>query len=189
MPQPLRGAQAGAEFRPNPIADRPVAAASLANALAAWNLFEWDLTTSYSVALGFYLPGIQGWEPTNHPMAFDIMEGVAGLGTRLDLMEIALKRVAPQLLTDLVAIRPAIRREAGKRATLAHGKWGINDRFSNDIVRSEPGGGFTRWSAKDFQNCADAFFALRRDFQAFYMALRDAAKARHGLMQPPEPFR
>src|SRR5436305_695 len=81
----------------DPIADRPRAAAALANAIAAWNLFEWDLAVTYSIAMGFYLPGYKGWEPPNHPMAFDIMDTIAGLGSRLDLIHVALERVAPDL--------------------------------------------------------------------------------------------
>lgn len=182
MPQPLKNQ--GAEYHPNPIADRPVAAAALANAIAVWNLFEWDLTISYSIAMGFYLPGYKGWEPPNHPMAYDIMETITSLIGRLDLMEVALERVAPSLVADFVAMRPEIRKLAGKRAELAHGRWGINSLFPDDIIK-ENENGFFRWNAKDFQQRANAFFALRLKYLAFLLKLREFMKQRPGLKEPP----
>jgi hypothetical protein len=186
MPQPLKGQ--GAEFRPNPILDRPNAAAHLANAIAVWNLFEWELAMAYSIALGFSLPGYKGWEPTNHPMAYDIMDTIAGLGTRLDLMDAALNRVAPSLVAEFTALRKDIRRQAGKRAELAHGRWGINDLFPEDLVKEHQGGEFFRWSPKDFDNCADGFNALRQSFSDFSLKLREAAKSRPGLTPSPIPL-
>ena len=183
MPQPLKNQ--GAEYHSDPIADRPVAAAALANAIAAWNLFEWELAVSYSIAMGFYLPGYKGWEPPNHPMAYDIMDTISGLGARLDLMHVALKRVAPSLVEDFVAMRPEIRKQAGKRAELAHGRWGINSLFPDDIIKEDEKG-FSRWNAKDFKTRADAFFALRLKFLEFLLKLRELMKQRPGLKEPPK---
>jgi hypothetical protein len=167
--------------------NRPAAAIALADAVAAWNLFEWDLAVAYSVAMGFYLPGIQGWEPPNHPMAFDIMDTIAGLGSRLDLMETALKRVAPHLLGDFAALRPDVRREAGRRAEIAHGRWGINERYPDDLILQSQEG-FTRWAARDFEDRAARFNALRLKLVEFEQELREFAKQRPGLKPPPEFF-
>ncbi len=188
MPQPLKEPHTGVVFDPNPIKARPEASAALANAISVWNLFEWDLVVAYSVAMGFYLPGFKDWEPANHPLAFQIFDALSGLGARLDLLERCLNLVVPSLAPEFVAMRPDIRRVAGKRATLAHGRWGINDHYPNDIILSPVRGRNTRWSARDFDDCAKQFNALRSNFVKFELKLRGAAKQRPGLRPPPEFF-
>ena len=185
MPQPLRGKHSGAVFNPNPIKDRPEAAAAMANSLAAWNLFEWDLVDAYSVAMGFYLPGIQGWEPANHPLAFQIFDALSGLNPRLELLERCVAFVAPDLAPSFTAMRPTIRRMAGKRAEIAHGKWGINDRFPSDLILCPTYGPMTRWTVGDFDTRATEFFELRKAFTPLNLKLRNVAKARPGLRPPP----
>ena len=187
MPQPLRSPHNGVEFEANPLAKRPDAADSLANAIAVWNLFEWELAAAFSVAIGFYLPGIEGWEPTNHPQAFDFMDTIAGLGTRLELLDTALRRVAAALVPDYAAIRPEIRKRAGKRADLAHGRWGTNGRYPEGIIKDNQDGN-ELWIAKDFQDCADQFNELRKLFSTFHEKLRDEARKRPGLRKPPAEF-
>ena len=188
MPQPLKEPHTGILFDPNPIKTRPEASAALANAITVWNLFEWDLVIAYSIAMGFYLPGFKGWEPTNHPLAFQIFDALAGLGARLDLLERCVSLVAPSLAAEFIAMRPEIRRIAGKRAVLAHGRWGTNDHYPRDIILSPVTGRNTRWSANDLDNCAKQFTKLRSDFVKFELRLREAAKNRPGLRQPPEPL-
>lgn len=160
----------------------------MANALAAWNMFEWDLMATYSIAMGFYLPGFQGWEPTNHPLAFQIFDSLSGLNARLDLLERCVAWVTPSLAPEFTALRPAIRKTAGKRATIAHGRWGVNDHYPNDIILSPTFGRSARWSAKDFDERASEFQQLRSEFVKFELKLRDAAKKRPGLEPPPEFF-
>ena len=96
--------------------------------------------------------------------------------------------VAPPLAPELTAFRPRIRKLAGKRATIAHGRWGINDHYPNDIILAPTFGDHTRWSAKDFDNRAKEFHALRSDFIKFELKLREAAKARPGLEPSPVPL-
>jgi hypothetical protein len=185
MPQPLKGQ--GAEFRPNPILDRPNAAAHLANALVVWSLFEWELSWLFSAGMGFYVPSYEGWEPVTLPAAQDVMDTVAGFGTRLDLIETLLKRLFPYLVDEFVALRPQMRREAGRRAKLAHGRWGINDAYPDDLILDAPEG-FIRWTAKDFDNRADGFNQLRDKLSKFSAKIREALMQRKGLKQPPELF-
>lgn len=188
MPQPLPPKHSGATYEPNPIKARPEAAAAMANALAAWNLFEWELGIAYSVAMGFYLPGIKGWSPPNHPLAFQIFDTLSGLGARLDLLEKCVELVAPSVAPDLAALRDRIRKLAGKRADIAHGRWGVNDKYPNDIILSQHAKRMTRWNTKDFDQCAEQFAALRFDFGKVLAKLSDVASQRQGLTPPPEFF-
>lgn len=171
MPQPLPPKYRGAVHEPNPIKGRPEAAAALGNALAAWNHFERDLVITYSIAMGFYLPGIKGWSPTTHPLAFQIFDTLAGLGARLDLLERCVDLVAKPAAPQLAALRPEIRRIAGKRAEIAHAWWGVNERYPKDLIMIPQFGDMTRWTPKDFDTRAQMFIDLRTKWRAINKAV------------------
>lgn len=158
----------------------------MANALATWNLFERELFMTYATALGFWLPVYDGWNTINfHPLAHQIFDNLSGLGARLDLLQASLDSVAPEVAPKLAALRPTIRKLAGKRAEIAHGVWGVHERYPDDLLRQPLRGAPVRWTVADFDAVAEQFSGLKRSYLPVIAPLFQKAKARKSLGPMP----
>jgi hypothetical protein len=73
-------------FGPDTVLQRQNLAAQAINVCANWALVERDLMELYSMLMGTYLFTFPGFEPPNHPVAYQVFDTLNNLQARMDLL-------------------------------------------------------------------------------------------------------
>lgn len=184
MPHPMRG-QHQIHFSREIFSERPECAVGIATIAAQWSALERMLAEGLGVSL--FAHTRQEYEP--EMILRLILNNIDSLNARLDVIDCILEIYVSRPLYEefLTKLRPEIRRRAGERATIVHGRWGICPQlYPHDLILSPPYGGSVRYTPKCFKQTVDRIVATTRQIADFNSRVRDE-RAEQGPFPPTPP--
>jgi hypothetical protein len=149
-------------FGGNAVLQKPALAAQGLNVCANWALIEKDLMELYSLLMGTYLITFPGFEPPNHPVAYQVFDTLNNLQARLDLL-LALakwragKDAAEKLELDII---PKLRNRFAERSAIAHGVWGICGKYPDALILMRTFDGHLIYREHDFKQASQRILEM-----------------------------
>lgn len=174
---------------------RPKHAAAIGLVSINWVSIEEGLQMFFQQILSYQLD--LEWYQRDHPMLWAnvgmILPVVESLRTKLDLITAVAEAILPKESTEewKDPYAQLVRRAAGKRATIIHGRWGYSKEFPNHIVlRDAKSSTDTIYTEKDILFIAKEIRDLDIRLSKFYLKCHHAYGDRRGMPDnPPIPPR
>jgi hypothetical protein len=166
------------KYGPNFILERPELAAQAANVCSNWALVEDDLTTLYALLMGTYLPRAAGFSPPIHPVAIQVFDALNSLAPRLDLLLRLFKWRASKDQCELLerTLIPIMKRKFKERSVVAHGVWGLCDKYADSLILQRAFGGDEIWRKHDFVQISERIVELHGQMGALIKEIHDDLK-------------
>ncbi|WP_372785003.1 hypothetical protein [Phenylobacterium sp.] len=173
MPQPTD--VNGSSWGLMELAKRPDCLIGIGLVAAQWSSLEYALADLFEMANADVVryPADDRYEETtvfsvdaSHGAVIDAVES---LRARVSMIRAKIRlRGGGALASEFDVLVRDIRRRAGERATIVHGRWGIHSAHPDDLLlrrgRDEP---LMRYTAQDFRNTAERIQALETKVRAF----------------------
>ncbi len=165
MPQPLMvGNRVGTG--PNILLKRAELAAEIGNICVNWNLIENTLMHLYALVMGDYQPKLSAdviaqlereagtklyFLPSTHPVGLQIFEALNAFNPRLQFLEkLLVWRVSKERVKYFrETIMPRLRKRFAERSLIAHGRWGICDKYPDELILMATFGTSMRYKKRD----------------------------------------
>jgi hypothetical protein len=161
---------------PNILLKRADLAAEIGNICVNWNLVEDALMNLYALIMGDYLPRLTAeliakleheagtklhFGASTHPVARQIFDALNAFNPRLQLVEkLLVWRVSPANVSYFrKTIMPSLRKRFAERSLIAHGKWGVCDKYPDELILMPTFGPNMRYKKRDFQDVSKRIVA------------------------------
>src|SRR5262249_9455219 len=119
-----------------------------------WNLIENNLMSLYALVMGDYLPKTQRFTPPTHPVAYQIFDSLNAFAPRVELLEkLLVWRVPDQKVKHFrETLKPKLRKRFSERSVIAHGVWGVCDKYPDALILVPTYGHQMIYKKRDFQD-------------------------------------
>lgn len=162
MPQPIKElitVNVGRQY----MIDRPEHLKQMGLVTTEWALVELQMYDAFVDLCG---------GAATYSIAALIYDELESLTLRLNLIGKLVSKRKPEKLEEFnTVLRPKIRKRAGERNTIAHGKWGTNPGYPDDVILLSMIGELTRYNVPDLEAIVDRIETTQGDAGNFFVSL------------------
>ena len=167
----------GVTYGPATMESRPELAIKIAQVAHQWNHFEQNLQGFYAYLMGRYLPRVAGFEPPDHPVAFQVFDTLDLFRPKKELFEALLEwalQPHPNVMEEyrLNLSRP-ISTAAKARHRVVHSLWGTCDQYLDRLILVPTFGMRIVWKKSDFDEELKKITQVKSSLGQFEMKVRN----------------
>lgn len=171
MPQPIKGPH-DIGFGIAQLRSRPEHMKLVGLVSAEWAMIELQLYDIFVLLCGRRLLT---------RLVGEIFDGLESLSLRLDLVGRFLRQQAPDFSDEFEReIRKKVRKGAGFRNSLIHTKWGVIEKFPDDLIKVSMTGDCARFSVKDLEDVLTRISSIQGDLGNFVVRVETAMATADG---------
>jgi hypothetical protein len=169
MPQPLKRAPSGIQYRPKILAEeRPQHLAGIGLVAAEWAGLENHLIE----VTAFCLYALTN--PEAHSAVKTALYAVESQRARLDIIKNLLENRGVSELYEYFKeeLKPEIEKRAGERNKVVHGHWGIIKEFPDKVILISDDNEHQSYSVKDFEDIVERIIQTSNNIATFMHKLK-----------------
>ena len=166
-------------FGPDAILARPLAAAYFANVVVTWSHIEDQLGELYTLLTCYWAPRKQGDRAgiPYSPAAIITFRSLQVLRTKTELIAKLIDIIATvEEKENFKRLEGTLRRCSKQRNKVAHGRWGVCEKFPDELILMEETSAVQVYTAQDFHEISNNMKVLIGKLSAFYHVIYERIK-------------